>query len=201
MKDKSILSTLKQVIFLLEKEKCTFAIAGGFLASLYRKDLRYTEDLDFLLFSESYLESVKIIHRQLKLETSLVKLHQLKRLPMMNKKSQPALIAVGRSKSNSIGVDFILPEMPWFSLALERAQSNLIDFGAGSIPALTIEDLIIAKVFAGRHKDIDDLISIFEAEHTLNQTYLYDNLKKLNLNLPKDVLKILPKKMARVFKK
>ena len=68
----------------------------------------------------------------------------------MNKKREPAAIIVGRAGELDVGVDFILPEMPWFESAITRAQANQLDFGFGEIPCITLEDMIIAKLFAGR---------------------------------------------------
>ena len=202
MQNSSLLETMRRVVELLRSEKCTYALAGGILVSGYREDVRATNDIDLLLQSdqESTLKAKNIII-SLGLIPRLVKLHNLKRSPMMNKKSAPVLIVVGRGSELDIGVDFILPDMPWFGSAITRAQSNLIDFGFGEIPCITIEDMIIAKIFAGRDKDLDDLKSIFRKGNQIDIEYLSGEIIELKLAVPRDVQKLMPKQLQKIVKK
>lgn len=100
------------------------------------------------------------------------------------------LIGRETTTSPSIGADLILPRIPWVPSALKRAQDNQLDFGFGSIPVLTVEDVIVAKCYALHHavsrpKDLDDLQSILEAEHALDLVYIRTQLVNLNIRFSK----------------
>ena len=178
---------------------CTFAVAGGFAADLYRKQARGTNDIDYLFLANSLGTQVgKELLLKLKLGAGEIKLHQLTKSPRMNKKSQEVYILVGRKTSEDPGVDLLLPPFPWFQKALERAQSNPVDFGFGPTPTIKVEDVILAKLFAGRPKDVDDIISIFESERTLDLAYLAGEMERLGLMLPQVALSVAPKAL-RVF--
>jgi hypothetical protein len=103
---------------------------------------------------------------------------------------------------HAIGIDFILPEMPWFGSAFERSQSNRIDFGFGKIPCLTVEDAILSKLYSfkndsSRFSDLDDLKSIFLAGHPLDLAYLIGQMRKLDLPIPRPVKEMAPRELSR----
>jgi hypothetical protein len=181
--------------------KCSFAVGGGFAADLYRHQARGTADIDYLFLVEGDSEEVgKKYLSKLNLSAAEVRLHQLTRSPRMNKKSQDIFILVGRAAGQDAGVDLLLPSFPWFQNALERAQHHLVDFGFGPTPTITVEDCILAKTFASRPKDIDDILSIFEAGHPLDLAYLTGELERLQMRLPEEAKSLAPKAL-RVFSK
>lgn len=201
---KLFLSALKE----LKKLNCTYAVAGGFAADLYRLQDRGTNDIDFLFLTDGLeTEKGKELLEKLKLSGKEAKEHDLKRSPMMNKKSADVFILVGRKEDTSYGVDLLLPQFPWFEKALSRAQSNKIDFnlGFGSIPTITAEDVILAKLYAGRLKDKDDVLSIFQAHAEskvkLDLNYLISEMTRLKLNLPDEVVKEAPKALRVLAKR
>jgi hypothetical protein len=180
---------------------CTFAVGGGFAADLYRKQLRGTSDIDYLFLTDGPVaQTGKGLLEKLNLGTGELKLHQLSRTPAMNKKSQEVYILVGRKTNEEPGIDLLLPPFPWFHKALMRAQSHMVDFGFGPTPTITAEDVILAKLFANRPKDIDDIISIFESDHTLDLAYLIGEMERLKLGLPEVTVSVAPKAL-RVFSK
>jgi len=185
---------LKHSLELLRSVKCRFAIGGGLAADLYRRQVRGTGDLDFLfLAEESDTSEAKEILKRLGLGTVEIRLHDLTRSPRMNKKSQEVYMLVGRKKKeDEPGVDLLLPPFPWFPKALDRAQSHLVNFGFGPTPTLTAEDLILAKIYAKRPKDIDDIISIFEAKYPLDLDYLAGEMERLKLILPEALMADAP---------
>lgn len=181
---------------------CEYAVGGGFAADLYRLEVRGTGDIDFLFFTNGLeKEKGKELLKRLELEGREATLFDLKRAPGMNKRTADVFILVGRKGKEKAGVDLLLPPFPWFKQAISRAQSNLFDFGhgVGPVPALTAEDVILAKLFAGRLKDWDDVNSIFQAHADLDSrvkldlNYLIQQMGKLNLALPKECLKDAPK--------
>jgi hypothetical protein len=194
---------LKEVVLVLQKEKVSFALAGGMVASLYRQHERTTKDIDFLILSENKtIEKAKEIITKFQLKPTIIRKADLEGGPLfaIKRKSTEPYIVAGRvaGDSSKIGLDFILPIMPWFDGALERSQKNLIDFGFGAFPCLTVEDVIIAKVFAfhnssKRFHDLDDLRSIFEAGHELDLAYIKGQLEVLNIKMPKEIKEFVPK--------
>ena len=191
----TLLERLQQVTTLLQQRGCTFAVAGGIVASIYRTTERATRDLDLLLLASRDSSAVaKDILRSLGLEPAEVRAHELSRKPAMNKRGQPVVLVVGRSTKDpsAIGVDFLLPPFSWFSAALERAQHHQLDFGFARLPAITIEDMLIAKAVAGRPKDVDDINSIFESGADLDLGYLCQRLSELQIKLPGEVLRNAP---------
>ncbi len=186
----------------LVKLNCAFAVGGGLAADLYRTQSRVTNDADFLFLTEGLeVETGRGLLENLDLSVGEVKLHQLVRSPQMNKKSSETYILVGRKTRDEPGVDLLLPPFPWFSNALERAKSNLIDFGFGAVPTLTPEDVILAKLFANRPKDVDDIISIFESGKSLDIAYLAAEMDRLKFTLPKEAVKNAPMSLQRFVKR
>ena len=185
---------LQQVVARLKTEKVRYALAGGLAISAYRIEERATKDIDFLLLAENDTNSLASeIISSFGLTPSIARKADLEGGPLFARKRQKTLpyIVVGRDPNNpnAIGLDFILPAMPWFDTALNRAQFNLIDFGFAKIPCLTVEDAIITKIYslgnnASRYKDLDDLQAIFLADHPLDIAYLSGQMHQLELSLP-----------------
>lgn len=208
------LSSFFKKVFLYLREiasesesSCRFALAGGLLASYYRKAPRGTNDIDIVLFSDGDpKELAQKIVRHFGLREQLVRRAELEGGPMfaIKRKSTPVCIVVGRPLASlersgvGIGLDILLPSIPWVERALERARYNLIDFGFGPVPCLTVEDLLISKVYSfqnqkTRFMDLDDIRSIFESGPEMNLAYLAGELKRLGLDFPKEVHPFLPK--------
>lgn len=201
---------LKTVVSHLKKRNIQFALAGGLAASLYRQQIRTTNDIDFLFYtdSENQKQAEQII-KDLKLKPHIIRQAQLEGGPLfaIKRKTTKPFIVAGRkeNKPTEIGLDFLLPRFPWFQKALERAQSNLVDFGFGKIPCLTAEDVILSKLFslknnAQRFQDLDDLKSIFEAKRDLNLSYLSGEMKALKLPLPKEIQNLAPTTLLKTTK-
>ncbi len=205
--DSSIIQTFRVVTEMLKGRNCTYALAGGLLVSAYREDVRATNDIDLLLFTEEKPELVaQEILSSLGRTVTLVKLHELKPMPLMNKKGKPAVLAVGREPGLGIGIDFILPAMPWFDTAIKRAQFNQIDFGFGPVPCITVEDMILAKLFAARDKDFDDIKSILRMSAqpkapALDGLYLGTQIRALAIHVPTVISKMMPKPLRALVRK
>lgn len=204
-------SFFKKIVGILKREKVRYALAGGLTASIYRQEERLTRDLDFLIFSEFHPEQKAIeIIRSLDLEPHLVRKADLEGGPLFlikSKRSAPWIVAGrGPKDSSKIGVDFILPALPWFENALKRAERNTIDFGFGKVPCLTVEDVILSKFFSLRNdptrfNDLDDLKSIFLVKHPLDLAYLAGEMRRLGLEVPPPVRDLAPKVLHLVSKK
>lgn len=195
---------------LLQGRNLTYAVAGGFAAALYREQPRLTNDADIaLLAGVNEKEVAEEILGSLGLESiQLSRIADLEGGPIFatTKKSTPPAVVIGREESKSAGpgVDFILSSVPWVSSAVARAQFNQLDFGFGRVPTLTVEDVLLAKMYARkgnyRPKDEDDLLSIFAANHTLDFNYLNSQMQKLYLVIPKSIRKQVPEILQKISK-
>jgi hypothetical protein len=196
-----------QVVNTLKQRKVLFAVAGGIAVSLYRKEKRTTMDLDFLLLADDSLECAKEIILEFGLKPAIARQADLAGGPMVaiKKKSTPPYIVVGRNPEDpeSFGIDFLLPNIPWFHQALNRAQDNQIDFGQSTVPVLTIEDIILAKLSAlkdkpRQFKHLDDLQSIFSKTQEINLIYLRAQMTQLQLVFAKNLFPNIPKILQKI---
>ena len=177
-----------------------FAVAGATAGNLYRTEVRATNDIDFIIDASE--EIGQQILAEAGFSAEKISLEELQDNP---KKSSSKVTAIlnGRSPDTSItiGVDFLLPSLPWVPLALERATSHTIDFGTVSLPTITIEDYIVAKTYASSNtnlfKNLDDLQSVFIGAPTIDYLFLQGRLEELGLKLPKELLNVLPKPIKR----
>ncbi len=194
----------------VEEEKIRYALAGGLAVSVYSKEIRTTNDVNLLLWAESKTKEIaERIITAFGLTASIVRKADLEGGPLfaIKRKSTPPYIVVGRKPGDTKepGLDFILPEMPWFHSALDRAQKNRIDFGIAKIPTLTVEDVIIAKFYsaskdAKRFNDLNDLKSILEAGHQLDFSYLAAQMKALAIRVPRLIEDLVPAELRKISK-
>ncbi|MBI3541430.1 MAG: hypothetical protein HY073_04770 [Deltaproteobacteria bacterium] len=76
----------------------------------------------------------------------------------------------------------------------------------GKVPSLTVEDVIISKLFSlkndeSRFNDLDDLKSIFLAKRPLDLAYLAGQMSTLNLLIPEPIQELAPNALKLVSKK
>lgn len=197
------------VVHFLKEKNLRYALAGGLIASVYRKSERLTKDVDFLMLAPSATQKkAEEIIKSFGLQPVVIRKADLEGGPLfaIKRKTSKPMMVCGRSKDTPtmIGLDFILPEMPWFEKALERAQHNQIDFGIGFlVPALTVEDVIIAKLYAlknrpNRFQDLDDLQSIFAANSDLNLAYIINAMKESDLKIPTELAPFSPMALVKI---
>lgn len=195
----------KLVVSLLHRENIDYAIAGGIVASLYRDQIRATQDIDIAIYSEQ--SSEKLVEKllvELHLNPFRIRKADLEGGPMfaIKNKSTPVWMVVGRNE-NAIGTDFILEKVPWVSEAIARSKSNRVDFGFGPVPCITVEDFLISKLFSyqnqkRRFKDLDDLQSVWinKKNHSFQIEYLAKRLHDLHLKIPKEIKDVIPPELG-----
>ena len=186
----------------LKRHDILFAVAGGLAADLYRNEPRLTMDVDITILTESNaLQAAKRVLKDLGLEAGVAREADLAGGPLfaIRQGSTKACMVVGRPKGESrgAGVDLILPAMPWVPDAVRRAQMNTVDFGFGPVPALTLEDLLLSKLWAlgaarVRPKDLDDLQSIFDAGHNIDIPFLSAQMRSFDMTIPRAAEPFLP---------
>lgn len=201
----------KKVVNVLQKSEVDYALAGGMVASIYRESERTTNDLDFLIFAEKGAKEYAIsIIEGFNLAPHIIRKADLEGGPMfaIKRKNTIPYIIAGRAKKGdrAIGLDFILPGMPWFEDAIVRAGYNRIDFGFGPIPCITKEDVVISKFYSlcndkKRFNDLDDLKSIFQAGHEFDMPYICGQMQKMNLPVPAELKDIAPKPLILTSKR
>ena len=195
---------IKQVARALEKQKkCKYCLIGGHAASLYRAQERFTKDVDFAVLGDPVSTSRRFAQKAIQ---SIGLKPMLGFIPGSEK--EPArknicMLTSAPSAGETKGVvDILLPELPWVTSAVERAQHNLIDLGFAQIPVITAEDLIVAKCYAlnnspDRFQDLDDLKQIFESVKDLDLDYLRGKLVEFHIPLPKLIQKYAPFKIRK----
>ena len=133
----------KEVRDELEKRSISYAMAGGFVASVYRKEPRATEDLDFFILAKTYDDGVATeLIDFFGLKSHIMRKADLEGSPTfaIKNKNKTINMVVGRSNEKP-GLDLILSNIKWSKGVMERAQANKVDFGFGPIPCLTVEDI------------------------------------------------------------
>jgi len=198
----------KSAVSELSKLDLTFAVAGGLAAALYRDQPRLTMDVDISIFAKTHaLQHAQQVMKALGLEAGIAREADLAGGPLfaIRKGNTKACMVVGRAADDAsgIGVDILLPALPWVEDAVRRAQDNAMDFGFGPVPTLTLEDIILAKLFALRSariraKDLDDLQSIFDAGHDINMAYLADQMRRFKTVIPKTAEAFLPDLILKI---
>lgn len=196
----SLEALFKQAVAELRGRGVVFAVAGGFAMDLYRREPRLTMDVDFAILADGdEVKTAKSIVESLGLRAGIAREADLAGGPLfaIRKQSTKACMIVGRPPDDPSGegVDILLPALPWVSTALKRAQANQVDFGFGSVPALTLEDAILSKLYALkrlRAKDLDDLQSIFESNDEVDVAYLAGQMARLRIGIPRPAEPFLP---------
>jgi len=186
----------------LREKQVPFAVAGALASDLYRRDVRLTMDIDIIISAEIHNKETAIaVIESLGLNAGLVRQADLAGGPLfaIRRRSTEVCMIVGRptGHSDGEGVDILLPAIPWVKNAVERAQANMVDFGFGDVPAITLEDAILAKLYALqaarlRAKDLDDLQSIFEADHAVDVPYLSGQMRCFGIIVPTHAKPFLP---------
>lgn len=192
----------------LREREVTFAVAGGFAADLYRREPRLTIDIDLTIFTDSHARDTGIaVVEALGLSAGIVRKADMEGGPpfAIRRRNTAPWMIVGRpeGRPDAEGVDILLPAVPWVRIAVERAQSNLVDFGFGKVPTLTLEDVILSKLHALgmaklRAKDLDDLQSIFEAGHEFGTAYLAGRIQELGIGIPTKAKPFLPDSLLNI---
>jgi len=193
---------LRHITLRIQDEEIPFAIAGGLAASLYRAEPRLTRDIDLViaLNSPASKQASGLLTKE-GFSTRIVRQAEFEGGPLfaIKRKSTPVVMVVGRRKNDpdAVGADLLLQSLPWAPSALSRAADHQVDFGFGPLPVLTVEDVILSKLSALAHavnrpKDLDDLLSIYEANPQPDLVYLRAELDRLNLVFPSQTKSTLP---------
>ena len=191
----SLDALFRNAVKALRERNIMFAVAGGLAADLYRLEPRLTMDVDLAIVTKSReLKTAKDVLESLGLSPGVAREADLAGGPLfaIRRKSTKPCMVVGRREGapGGEGVDLLLSAIPWVADATRRAQDNPIDFGFGPVPVLTVEDVIVSKLFALssarlRAKDLDDLQSIYDADDDIDVAYLASQMRRWKIVVPR----------------
>jgi hypothetical protein len=191
------LHLLRSAVEKFEEKGIGYCLVGGHAASLYRSQERTTKDVDFAICADPPADSQAQA-------TSLV--IALGLTPMIGfippgaaepeRRSVCMVTSVPMTGESKGLIDILLPDLPWVSKAVKRAQHNRLDLGFAAVPVITPEDLIIAKCYSlrnspDRFQDLDDIKEIFINIQDLDRDYLESSLQELDLVIPEQVVGFL----------
>ena len=149
-------TALSSLSALLERLAIRWVLIGAHAANRYRAAPRLTHDVDLLLAGSGggtllrdALEQAGWQVRQVDAAGELLRLRHA---------------ALG-------AVDVLIAGTDYQWEAIRRARVELID-GVSKVPVLTIEDVILHKLIAGRFQDLADIEAILTTRPSLDRTYL-----------------------------
>lgn len=173
-----LLSTLRHVAALLNREGVSWAVAGGVALSVW-DHIRYTKDADFLIrVDDQDIEKLLVAFRGAGLRA----------------KHDPPILSVGDQRfaqfiyqpddtDFDIQVDFLFAEHPFQRDALARRVAT--DFPEWDTKAYVLgcEDLIVLKLVAGRIIDQADVAALLRSNRDgLDFNLLRKECEALNLS-------------------
>ena len=193
-----LLDNLQRTVQALRSESVLWAICGGIAACLYRETPRYTGDIDIALTCDDP-EKHNLIDIACRVAESLnyKPLHAYFKTPSGALSQQVGMIA-GREdiQGGFVGIDLLLPILPWIDPAVRRAQGNQLDYGFGLAPTIYPEDLIVAKLFALRDAperidDLTDILSILKTFKALDCGLIRSEIQNHHLPVPPPIHSLL----------
>ena len=153
----------------LKKNSLPYMIIGGQAVLLYGEP-RLTRDIDITLgINPDRLDEILVLVQELSLRPLPDNIEDFVRQTMV----LPTL-----DETTGIRVDFIFSFTPYEACAIER--SNKITIMGVEVSFASPEDVIIHKIFAGRPRDIEDVISIILKNPNIDKEYIRDWLMKFD---------------------
>ena len=152
-------TALGEIGQLLDGLSIQWVLAGGIAANRYRRSPRHTDDVDLLLADagpglaalESALTAAGWFVRRVDPKGDLL-----------------------RARHSEFGpVDLLIAGTQYQQEALRRARGDVESVPeAGAVPVLTVEDVIVHKLIAGRYRDLADIEEILESKPLLEEAYI-----------------------------
>jgi predicted nucleotidyltransferase len=165
---------LKKLASTLKDHNIPYMIIGGQAVLVYGEP-RLTKDIDVTLgIGPDFWEKIK---------------HPIEKIGLKILTENPqefvkkTFVLPTEDPDSGFRVDFIFSITPYEALAIERAITVQIE--DVEIKFTSLEDLVIHKMFAGRPRDIEDIINILEKNPYFDKKYILKWLKKFDLSLSK----------------
>ena len=150
-------TALGELARLLDGRSIRWALIGGLAANRYRRTPRHTFDVDVLLASVGW---------------DLRELEGAMRSAGWSVRRADAEATLLRASHPRLGaVDLLVAGTEYQRHALARARVERVT-GVGDTPVLTVEDVIVHKLIAGRHQDLADVEAILEGGVSIDASYV-----------------------------
>lgn len=150
-------TALGELARLLAGQSIRWALIGGLAANRYRRTPRHTFDVDLLLASVgSELEELEAA-----LAAAGWSVRHADADGTLLRASHPQLGAV----------DLLISGTEYQREALARARVEHV-VGVGDTPVLTVEDVIVHKLIAGRYQDLADIEAILDGGVLIDAAYV-----------------------------
>ena len=151
---------LTRLALKLEQHKIPYIVTGGQAVLLYGEP-RLTRDIDLTVgISNKHLDKMIQIAEQLKLKIIPKEIYSFVSdtmvLPVLDEKT-------------GIRIDIVFSFTPYETQAIRRAKK--INLNSVLVSFVSLEDLIIHKIFSGRPRDIEDLEIILKKNKNLDLDY------------------------------
>jgi predicted nucleotidyltransferase len=158
----------------VERRNIEYALAGGWAFSVLVEP-RATTDIDLLILLDSpSQEAIRSL-------ASSVLTPTIVHSAPMNLKHISMWRCIGLHDMQEVIIDFLLADSPFLKSALARRQQ--IALGNQLVATLTLEDLMLMKMLAGRLQDQADLEKIDECKEDLQIDWSYIDQWKAALGL------------------
>lgn len=136
---------------LLAKNGIETVLIGAHAANRYRLEVRHTVDVDFLATT---LDGAAAVLRSAGC--------------VVREVTEDGSTYLISARDGSTRIDLLLAETDYQRAAMARASGGV----------LTVEDVIVHKLIAGRPRDIDDIRSILSTGIAVDRHYVEDNARQ-----------------------
>jgi hypothetical protein len=174
--ESDLAKTLTELLAEFNRRNVQYALAGGWAFSALVEP-RATTDIDLLILLDA--PSQETIQSLVSSVFSSIIVHP----SPMKTKGVSIWRGVGLRDKHEVVVDFLLADSAFLQSALARKQQ--ITFGAQLVSILTLEDLMLMKMIAGRLQDLADLEKIEARKTQLQIDWTYVEHWKTTLGLEK----------------
>jgi Nucleotidyl transferase of unknown function (DUF2204) len=169
-------SLLERIALTLEQARIPYMIIGGQAVLLYGEP-RLTKDIDVTLGIDlTRLSELVAVAKSIGLNP-LADPEEFTRKTMVLPCSDP---------STGIRVDFILSFSPYENTALGRARP--IKIGNAEVVFVSLEDLVIHKILAGRPRDLEDVRHVLIRNPKADLVYIREWLREFSDSLGESFL-------------
>jgi len=182
------LTVLKKLVKIFQSQKIPYMLVGGIATSIYGEP-RATKDIDLMVMVKPYhlgklLSTLKKNKFQFHAEEAKVLLEFGNRIMIYD-------------PTGILRIDLWIPKTNYEKQAFKRRKKEMLK--KTTLFTVSVEDLILLKLLAGRPKDIIDIEGILVKKPKLNQNYLrfwgialniYDKFQKVSKKV-KNKLKAL----------
>jgi hypothetical protein len=178
---------LKQLAVALDKAGLPYMVFGGQAVLLYGEP-RLTRDIDITLgVDPNHPDAVLKVIEQLQLRILVDDIEEF----LM----QTLVLPVLDPKTN-IRIDFVFSLSEYERQAIQRGK--VVRLSGVDVRFVSLEDLIVMKVIAGRPRDLEDVVSIIRKNPGFDREHVERYLKEFDSELDSRFLSVFEEIMAKI---